>query len=117
MINLTLDAVKQAARDAYDAKKLNAQHPEPSERRCTYYLDENYRCAIGWAVTEAEAKAMCNHGTIDDLVDFHKVEVAPSEGWAIRLIQCLHDTWAVGNFVSRPDDEKRFLLAIDHYPL
>lgn len=54
---LTVEGVKQAAREHYAAGKLTAQHPKQDQRECAYTIGE-YRCAVGAALSAETLRRM-----------------------------------------------------------
>jgi hypothetical protein len=102
---LTVKGVKAAARRAYKARTLTAQHRSPRDRQCFYALG-CYRCPVGAAMTDATLKSLIAHKThratftansmaFDYLVDEKLVECrGKDEQDAIYEIQEAHDTWA-----------------------
>lgn len=93
---LTLQEIKCKARDAYMAKKLTAQHPDPEERRCVYETRDGYHCVIGSALSKEtlnalnlDPAAISPGSKIDKLVDFPICEYG-----AIMKLQMVYDRWA-----------------------
>jgi hypothetical protein len=96
--HLTLAGVKRAARRAYRARRLTAQHPTPTKRMCVYEKG-SYSCAIGAALNKHTIAAIresnCNEGTsVDQLRVRGLITVDADELGPISVIQNMHDSWA-----------------------
>jgi hypothetical protein len=99
MQTLTLEGVKEAARAAYQAGTLTAQHPIRDGRRCRYEVDGKYHCAIGASLSEETLAAIRADETLNDmsvsrLIREKLVAVSREEQGQIENLQSLHDNWA-----------------------
>jgi hypothetical protein len=99
---LTLRAVKSAARAAYKARRLTAQHRNRPDRQCFYALGA-YCCPVGAAMTKATLASLtackfskpertANSMAFDYLVEKGLVDCDDQD--AILAIQNAHDKWA-----------------------
>lgn len=107
--HLTLEGVKEAARNAYDKGELGAQRGY----ECLYAFDDESKCAIGAALDEATlAHIMLNSMNGNDVLQLMQGNVitcTPDETPEICRIQELHDEATGG-----PVPMENFLHAIDH---
>lgn len=99
MQTLTYNQVRAAARKAYEACRLTAQHPVAAHRQCVYDTGDGYHCAIG-AAFSAETLAALRDKGIDhdiaasmlsvDVVNFRRCDLGK-----IARLQHAHDNWAL----------------------
>jgi hypothetical protein len=101
---LTLKEIKAAARKAYKAKRLTAQHPDRAQRICVY-SNGAYRCAIGAALTKETLAALSTftqHSGLSVLQSQGLVTVTPRKDYyEATVIQYAHDAWARAAKASR----------------
>lgn len=99
MQNLTYAQICAAARKAYAACKLTAQHPTPEQRQCVYDGGGDYRCAIGAAFDDATIAAIneqkLNWGYSASTLNGRVVKFPTRELTKINQLQRYHDNWAV----------------------
>ena len=93
--HLTVKQAKAAARKAYKAGKLTAQHRDRDKRQCHYAIG-SCRCAIGAALSPATLKLIkdqdLNSGYSVNELD-HRGLITTDDIEALSHIQHLHDTW------------------------
>lgn len=102
--HLTLEGVKVKAREAYDKKRLTAQHPDPHQRECVFTgrgptpRDKQYHCVIGAALEPRTLRhvkvAGSNAESLISLVHKKIVTVDDGEIDELCYIQRQHDSWA-----------------------
>jgi hypothetical protein len=94
---LTVKGVKAAARRAYKARTLTAQHRTPERRICRYEVDSCH-CGIGAALTKPTLKAVHkaekNSRTVATLKDAGLVRFDGRIASKLAAIQTAHDAWA-----------------------
>ena len=100
---LTVARVKAAARKAYKARKLAAQHPTRAMRKCNYQVGD-YRCAIGAALSTRTLAEIVRLGRNDNtsigkLWHIARLIKLDGEGERVLLsdIQKAHDRWATAS--------------------
>jgi hypothetical protein len=123
MQTLTIEEVKAAARAAYDAGTLTAQHPDPTMRRCVYDVGDGYRCAIGCALSASTIDALVA-ADMNDAVGVIRLDddgiIALDRRGDAENLQCAHDTWATYSAEFGEDSpttiecRNKFLRMIDH---
>lgn len=99
MQTLTYNQVRAAARKAYEACRLTAQHPVAAHRQCVYDTGDGYHCAVGAAFDAETLAAIRDKGIDHDLqasllngvvVDFPSHDIVQ-----IAELQRAHDDWAM----------------------
>ena len=100
---LNVARVKAAARRAYKARKLTAQHPTREMRKCNYQIGD-YRCAIGAALSSRTLAEIVRLGRNDNtsigkLWYIARLIKLDGEGERAVLsdIQEAHDRWATAS--------------------
>jgi hypothetical protein len=90
MFTLTLKEVQQKACEYYLAKKLTAQHPDPSKRNCVNNGSDGYRCAVATAYPD-DFKLEGKFYTL--VYNLKEIECSPEDAVRIQRIQDAHDVW------------------------
>lgn len=105
-VHLTADAVREAARKAYAANQLQAQHPVYHTKVCQY----SFNCAIGAALTEEQARFL-DAQSLTGIGDLIKLEIVTTDSpnWLTQL-QAAHDNWSQRLEV---DAEKEFVSILN----
>lgn len=91
---LTLAEVKTKAREFYEAGKLTAQHPIPSERRCVNDGGDGYRCAVAAAFNDDVIREYPKGTIVGAVRRGHIVVLDRRELHKMIEIQDAHDRWA-----------------------
>lgn len=108
MFTLTYKEVAEKAKEFYLAKKLTAQHPDKSERKCVNNGAPGFRCAVAAAYPEDFKR----EGTFLKLLSDGEIYVANvSDAIQIQRVQDAHDTWAS---TSRLSEDKVVLAHLEY---
>lgn len=119
---LTPAVVIRAARKFYRAKRLTAQHPDPSKRQCVFQQGR-YRCAIGAALNERLLRRL-KRERHSAPCSVHGLELSGYiDTWSVpnldelQNIQQSHDLWAHSPSYERLQNEDKFREVLGLKPL